>query len=160
MSFFNDVEMLPEDPVFGLPILFKADSRPHKVDLGVGTYEDSEGKPFLLTSVREVDLLLAKQGHSKEYLPIAGHPGFIEESLKLIFGETHKALVEERIFGAQAVGGTSALRLAADFLAELKVPVVYISDPTWPNHRPHISARRSRCKDLSLLRCAYQDPRF
>ena len=36
MPFFNDIPELPSDPILGLPVLFAADPRPNKINLGSG----------------------------------------------------------------------------------------------------------------------------
>lgn len=129
MPFFNDIIQLPEDPILTLPILFKADPHPKKVNLGIGVYHDTENKPYIFSSVREAENIIHKKEQSKEYLPIEGDPVYIQETLKLVFGEAN-----ERIFGAQTVGGASALRTLADFLGPFSTKNIYISDPSWPNH--------------------------
>ncbi len=40
MSFFASVEMAPGDPILGLTETFVADTRPGKINLGVGIYVD------------------------------------------------------------------------------------------------------------------------
>jgi|694.fasta_scaffold02776_18 aspartate aminotransferase len=141
MSFFETVEALPEDPIFSLPKLFKEDAHPLKVNLGIGAYQDSEGLPFVLTTVRDVELQLIQKEKTMEYLPILGDPAYIHESLKLIFGDNHPYLQEKKIIGAQTVGGTNALWIGAAFLADHGFKIVYLSDPTWPNH--HMIFRRA-----------------
>ena len=55
---------------------------------------------------------------------------------RLAFGESSPAVAEQRIATAQALGGTGALKVAADFLRRLRPQSrVLISDPSWENHR-------------------------
>ena len=42
---------------------------------------------------------------------------------------------EKRFAAAQTISGTGAVRLGADFLARFRKAAVYISNPTWANHR-------------------------
>ena len=51
ISLWNDLEKCEEDPVFGLKRVYLEDQNPNKVLLGVGTYVDEHGKPFVLPSV-------------------------------------------------------------------------------------------------------------
>ena len=44
MSLLSAVEMAPRDPILGLTEQFVADSRPDKVNLGVGVYFDDDGR--------------------------------------------------------------------------------------------------------------------
>lgn len=134
MSFFENIELLPSDPIYGLQVAFNADTRPNKVNLGIGSYKDAEGESIVLTSVSKAEELLIKQNLNKEYLPIEGDSEFLKESLKLIFGEKCKKIESGEIFAAQTVGGTFAIRLGAEFLAQELSKTVYVSNPTWPNH--------------------------
>ena len=51
-SIFAAVEMAPRDPILGLNEAFNADTRPTKVNLGVGVYYDDNGKIPLLAAVK------------------------------------------------------------------------------------------------------------
>ena len=55
MSLFTSVEMAPRDPILGLNEQFNADTRPHKVNLGVGVYYDENGKLPLLQCVQAAE---------------------------------------------------------------------------------------------------------
>lgn len=143
-SYFDSVVAAPEDPIMSLPIHFAEDPRPDKVNLGVGSYRTSEGKPYLLNSVRKAEEELLKKKLYKEYLPLEGDPTFVSESLKLIFGENIDA---DRIFAAQAVGGTGSLRLAADFLIQGISKKFFYPKETWSNHGPIFSAAGFKIKE-------------
>lgn len=41
---FEALEQLPQDPILQLMQTFRDDTRPDKVDLGVGVYKDDAGK--------------------------------------------------------------------------------------------------------------------
>ena len=41
----------------GVTEAFKADTSPHKINLGVGAYRDENGKPYVLPSVKKVRLV-------------------------------------------------------------------------------------------------------
>ena len=58
MSFFDSLDLLPEDPIFSVPRLFAADSRFHKVNLGIGSYKDAEGASYVLDCVRDAEAAL------------------------------------------------------------------------------------------------------
>ena len=136
MSLFDAVTLLPEDPILSLPIAYAADPCPNKVNLGVGSYKDAEGLPVVLTAIKKAEPLIIQQNLTKEYLPIEGHPGFLKHSLALIFGKDCPQVNENEVFASQSVGGTSALRIGADFLvAQDKQRTLYLPDPTWANHK-------------------------
>ncbi|MFQ5729756.1 MAG: aromatic amino acid transaminase, partial [Waddliaceae bacterium] len=56
---------------------------------------------------------------------------------KLIFGEDSEAIASGRIFAAQTLGGTGALRIGGEALVQNQISdTIFLSDPTWPNHKP------------------------
>lgn len=135
MSFFEHVTQAPPDPILGVSLAYKADTNPNKVDLGVGAYRTEDGKPYVLTSVRKAEQRMLEQGHNKEYLPIDGLAEFKTFTTQLLFGETLKGN-ESRLAVSQAISGTGALRIGAEFIRRF-LPAgttVYISRPTWSNH--------------------------
>ena len=67
---------------------------------------------------------------SKEYLPITGYLPFCKQAITLVCGETTKPL-----FSMQTVGGTGALYIAAKVLLHANIKEIFISEPSWPNHR-------------------------
>ncbi|HEF4758194.1 TPA: aspartate/tyrosine/aromatic aminotransferase [Pseudomonas putida] len=136
MSLFSAVEMAPRDPILGLNEAFNADTRTDKVNLGVGVYCNEEGRIPLLRAVVEAETIRAAQHASRGYLPIDGIAAYDQAVQKLLFGKDSPLIAEGRVITTQAVGGTGALKIGADFLKQL-LPnaVVAISDPSWENHR-------------------------
>jgi len=136
MSLFSAVEMAPRDPILGLNEAFNADTRTNKVNLGVGVYCNEEGRIPLLRAVIEAETIRAAQHASRGYLPIDGIAAYDQAVQKLLFGNDSPLLAAGRVVTTQAVGGTGALKIGADFLKQL-LPnaVVAISDPSWENHR-------------------------
>lgn len=133
MSFFENVEMAPPDPILGLTAQFLSDRREEKINLGVGTYKTADLKPYLLPSVRLAEKQLAEEGASKEYLPIEGEGLFLKQVKRLVLGE--KLAVSEGLALVQGIGGTGALSIGARFLKKIGFSEVYITNPTWDNHR-------------------------
>ncbi|PQO99545.1 MULTISPECIES: amino acid aminotransferase [Pseudomonas] len=136
MSLFSAVEMAPRDPILGLNEAFNADTRTNKVNLGVGVYCDEQGRIPLLRAVVEAETIRAAQHVSRGYLPIDGIAAYDQAVQKLLFGNDSPLIAAGRVITTQAVGGTGALKIGADFLKQL-LPnaVVAISDPSWENHR-------------------------
>jgi aspartate/tyrosine/aromatic aminotransferase len=132
MKFFETLPELPPDPLFGVQKAFEEDSKPNKVNLSVGTYKTDALQPYILPSVKAAESYLLEHEKSKDYLPITGLPDYIEATKRLVFAKN-----PSHLFGAQTVGGTSALRTAANFLLKAGHQKIYLSDPTWGNH-PHI----------------------
>jgi len=145
-SFFETVELLPDDSILSIPIAFKADDRPNKVNLGVGSYRDALGNPYTLISIREAEAILHAQSLDKEYLPIEGNKQFIDESLKLIYGSDAPQIKSGEICAFQTLGATGAIRIGLEFLFGHHNPIVYVSNPTWPNHLSIIKHAGMKCE--------------
>jgi len=129
---FVDVPKAPNDAIFGINIAFDACEDPEKLNLGVGAYRDEQGKPYLLPVVLKVEHeMLEVPEVDKEYLPINGLFEFNTASQKVIFGD-----VDDTVASLQSVGGTGALRLAAEFAGKYSSGPrkAYVSNPTWSNH--------------------------
>lgn len=136
MSLFSAVEMAPRDPILGLNEAFNADTRTSKVNLGVGVYCNEEGRIPLLRAVVEAETIRVAQHASRGYLPIDGIAAYDQAVQTLLFGAQSPLLAAGRVITTQAVGGTGALKIGADFLKQLQPDaVVAISDPSWENHR-------------------------
>ncbi|VAI41404.1 unnamed protein product [Triticum turgidum subsp. durum] len=133
-SLFGHVEPAPKDPILGVTEAFLADPSPDKVNVGVGAYRDDSGKPVVLDCVREAERRIAGN-LNMEYLPMGGSIHMIEESLKLAYGEDSEFIKDKRIAAVQALSGTGACRLFADFQKRfLPDSQIYIPTPTWSNH--------------------------
>lgn len=135
MATFDDVEFYPGDPIFGLTDMFNADDREQKVNLGVGIYLDEMGRLPLPQAVGVAEKRLAEQGAPHGYIPMGGLPSFIPADQELVFGADAAVVAEGRIATVQTLGGSGALKEAADFLHVLMgANVVALSDPSWANH--------------------------
>ena len=133
---FQHVEFYPGDPILGLVETFNNDNRTEKVNLGIGIYFDDEGKLPVLGSVREAEVRRAAQALPRPYLPMEGLAAYRSAVQNLLFGQDHPALAENRIATIQTLGGSGALKVGADFLHRwFPQAKVYVSDPTWDNHR-------------------------
>ena len=132
---FEKIIAAPADPILGLADSFRSDPRENKINLGIGVYKDETGKTPVLTTVKKAEKYLLENETTKNYLPISGIPEFGNVTQALLFGEQHPIITEKRARTAQAPGGTGALRIAADFIAQQTTAKrVWISNPTWPNH--------------------------
>ncbi|WP_263260928.1 amino acid aminotransferase [Pseudomonas sp. RIT-PI-S] len=136
MSLFSAVELAPRDPILGLNEAFNADPRAYKVNLGVGVYYNEEGKIPLMRAVIQAEQARVAQQAARGYLPIEGIAAYDKAVQALLFGAESSLLADGRVVTVQAVGGTGALKLGADFIKRLRPDaVVAISDPSWENHR-------------------------
>lgn len=135
-SLLSTVEMAPRDPILGITEAFNADTNPHKVNLGVGVYCDDNGKVPVLECVRRAEQTLAASPLPKNYLPIDGMPAYDRAIQHLLFGADNAAVIQNRIVTVQTLGGTGGLKVGADLLRRIDPGAeVWISDPSWENHR-------------------------
>ena len=136
VSFFANVELVPGDPILGLTEAYNADSRPIKVNLGVGIYYDESGRIPLLRAVNRIEQQLANDAKPRGYLPIDGLPAYNQATRELVFGKDSPLLAAGRVATSQTIGGSGALRVGADLLHKL-LPhaTIAISNPSWENHR-------------------------
>ncbi|MFY4697771.1 amino acid aminotransferase [Burkholderia glumae] len=136
MSLFSAVELAPRDPILGLNEAFNADTRPTKVNLGVGVYTNEEGKIPLLRAVRDAEKARVEAGLPRGYLPIDGIAAYDAAVQKQVLGNDSPLIAAGRVLTAQAIGGTGALKIGADFLRMVNPKArVAISNPSWENHR-------------------------
>ncbi len=135
-SIFAAVEMAPRDPILGLNEAFNADTRSTKVNLGVGVYFDDSGKIPLLAAVKTAEDARVKSALPRGYQPIEGAPVYNQAVQNLLLGKDSALIANGQVITAQALGGTGALKVGADYLKRLSPDAkVYISDPSWENHR-------------------------
>ncbi len=141
MSFFANVEQVPGDPILGLTEAYNADSRPNKVNLGVGIYYDENGRIPLLRAVYQIEQQLALDAKPRGYLPIDGLAAYDKATQQLLFGKDSALLEAGRVATSQTIGGSGALRVGADVLKKLlPTSTIAISNPSWENHRAVFSA--------------------
>jgi len=135
-SIFAAVEMAPRDPILGLTEAFNGDSRQSKVNLGVGVYYDDNGKVPLLAAVKAAEKTRLEAAPPRGYQPIEGSAAYNKAVQDLVFAAASPLISEGRVVTVQALGGTGALKVGADYLRRLLPEAkVYISDPSWENHR-------------------------
>jgi aromatic-amino-acid transaminase len=135
-SLFTAIEMAPRDPILGITDAFNADKNPNKVNLGVGVYYDDNGKVPLLECVRKAEAQVMEKPTPRSYLPIDGLVTYGKAVQELVFGADSAVVQEKRAITVQALGGTGALKLGADFLKRFSPESqIWISDPSWENHR-------------------------
>ena len=130
------VEMAPRDPILGVTEAFVADTRPNKVNLGVGVYCDDNGKVPVLECVRLAEQKLAATAAPHSYLPIDGLQAYDRAVQAELFGADSETIRAGRAVTVQALGGTGGLKIGADLLRRIDPGAeVWISDPSWENHR-------------------------
>ncbi|TAN38407.1 MAG: aspartate/tyrosine/aromatic aminotransferase [Verrucomicrobia bacterium] len=133
---FEAITAAPPDAILGLTEAFKLDANPRKVNLGAGVFVDETGRTPILASVKAAEAAILAAAQTKSYMPIAGDPTYRRLVQELVFGAEHPALRDQRARTAHTPGGTAALRVGADFLRKFFPQAsVWLSKPTWTNHR-------------------------
>jgi len=133
---FSSVPLAARDPILGLNEAFAADSRQNKVNLGVGVYCDDAGRIPVMAAVKEAEAMRARAAPARGYLPIDGIVAYNQAVQTLLLGHGSTLVADGRVVTVQALGGTGALKVGADLLHRfLPESQVWISDPSWENHR-------------------------
>jgi len=133
---FHNVEAYRGDPILSLLEGFLADPREQKTNLSIGLYYDDQGRIPILESVQEAKALLQANPIPHTYLPMEGMAAYRRAVQHLVFGPEATQLINGQIATIQTVGGSGAIHVAARFIKQyLPGSAVWISDPTWDNHR-------------------------
>ena len=133
---FEHVQPFGGDPILSLNEDFQKDPRPNKINLSIGIYFDDAGRIPVMDAVRRAEAKVCAAGGPKPYLPMEGAANFREGVQALLFGADHEALRARRVATIQSVGSSGGLKIGADFIAQhFPGSQVWVSDPTWENHR-------------------------
>lgn len=135
-SVLDKIEMAPKDPILGVTEAYVADTNPKKVNLGVGIYTDDDGKVPVLQCVRKAEQKLVETALPRGYLPIDGIAAYDKATQQALFGADSEPVKSGRVVTVQTLGGTGGLKVGGDFLRRFNPGAdLYISDPSWENHR-------------------------
>ena len=148
---FDRLEEQKSDSLLALIGLANADTRPGKIDVGVGVYRDAEGRTPILRAVKAAEQVLIEKQDTKAYLGSQGDSRYVELVKPIVFGG--QAARSDSIVGVQTPGGCGALRLGAELVkAAGGKPRIYVGQPTWPNHAPLIG-----CTGIEMVDYPYYD---
>jgi len=133
---FQHLEPYAGDPILSLNEAFQKDPRKDKVNLSIGIYFDDAGRIPVLDCVHQAEARMLAAGSAKPYLPIEGSAAARAAVQGLLFGAEHEAVHSGRVATLQTVGSSGGLRVGADFIKRwLPGSALWVSDPTWDNHR-------------------------
>ncbi|MDB4001329.1 aspartate/tyrosine/aromatic aminotransferase [Oceanospirillaceae bacterium] len=134
---FESLQSVPADPILNLSVLYRKDSSPKKVDLGVGVYKDEAGHTAIMQAVSLAEERLLVEEDTKAYVGMAGSKKFCDLLAQVTLGADHQVISDQRISVAQTPGGSGALRVLAEFINVAKPgSTVWVGNPTWANHIP------------------------
>ncbi len=144
MTRFANVDSAPLDSIMALDLAFRESEAKNKVNLVIGVFQNDEGCSPVLEVVKEAEKRLLETEKSKAYLPISGEAPFLHAAKSLVFED--KLL--DRVSLVHTPGGTAALRISAEFIAEhFKDNTIWVSAPAYPNHKGIFSAVGMSCAD-------------
>jgi aspartate/tyrosine/aromatic aminotransferase len=130
---FENLPVAPPDSILGLAEAFQKDPRKDKINLSVGVYKDEAGATPILNTVKAAEAWLLNNEKSKGYLGIEGLPEYLSSVVELVLGGAVEA---SRVAAVQSPGGTGALRVASEMVANhFPKARIWISQPTWANHQ-------------------------
>jgi aspartate aminotransferase len=138
---FQSLKSLPPDPILGLTAAFKQENNPNKVDLGIGVYKDEKGNTPVMAAVKQAEQAILNSQLTKAYLGPMGSPEYNSAIAKLILGKDLLDSLGGRRVTIQTPGGCGGLRIAAEFIYTANANAkIWVSDPTWANHKPLIGS--------------------
>ena len=151
---FEHVDAYAGDPILSLNEAFQKDPRAGKINLSIGIYFDNDGRIPMLPSVRAAELAVVEAAGPRPYLPMEGAAKFRRAVQAMLFGAGHPAIQAGRIATIQGVGSSGGLKVGADLLRRyFPDSKIYLSDPTWDNHRAVFEGSGHSCETYP-----YYDP--
>jgi aromatic-amino-acid transaminase len=151
---FQHVAPFAGDHIVSLNEAFQRDTRPHKVNLSIGIYADENARLPALDAVHQAEMRLVTARMAKPYLPMEGAVNFRSAVQTLLFGARHEAVASGRVVTIQTVGSSGGLKAGAEFLRRwFASSGVWISDPSWDNHRSLFES-----SGISVHSYPYYDP--
>jgi aromatic-amino-acid transaminase len=149
-QFFDALGDVQSDSLLALIAMANADTRPDKIDVGVGVYRDGVGNTPILRAVKAAEKLLWEKQETKSYIGGFGDKRYTELLRPIVLG---RHADDDRIGGLHTPGGCGALSLGFKLIATAHPDAkVLIGTPTWPNHVPVVEAA-----GLSIAEYRYYD---
>ena len=103
---FEDLQASPADKILGLMAAYRADTRPDKVDLGVGVYRDETGATPVFRAIKDAERRLIETQDTKTYIGLEGDTAFSAALTRLVLGAEFDL---SRAATVQSAGGSGAL---------------------------------------------------
>ena len=146
---FSNLPTPSLDPILSLSVAFRGDTRSNKVDLGIGVYRNSAGDTPIMEAVQAAQEKLAQSQSTKSYVGLAGCEEFNQSMVDLLLKGTN---AYDRCSAVQTPGASGALRMLGD-LVKVAQPnsTVWISNPSYVNHRPVMEAAGLKVREYSYF---------
>lgn len=139
---FESLPATEPDKILALNAIYRKDPRSNKLDLSVGVYKDEGGHTPIMRSVQTAQSRLLSEQKTKAYLGLDGDRLFNHLITQITLGDDYDT---DRTRTMQTPGGSGALRILAEVLSSARANVsnsatIWVSDPTWANHNPILTA--------------------
>ncbi|KJY84031.1 aromatic amino acid aminotransferase [Vibrio galatheae] len=137
------------DPILSLSVAYRNDPRAEKVDLGIGVYKNSAGETPVMAAISQAQDIVVAEQKTKSYVGLAGCEEFNQSMVNLLLDGTSAM---DRVAAIQTPGASGALRMLGD-LMKVAQPntTVWISNPSYVNHRPVMEAAGLKVKHYSYF---------
>ena len=137
------------DPILSLSVAYRNDPRAEKVDLGIGVYKNSAGETPVMRAISQAQDIVVAEQKTKSYVGLAGCEEFNQSMVNLLLDGTSAM---DRVAAIQTPGASGALRMLGD-LMKVAQPntTVWISNPSYVNHRPVMEAAGLKVKHYSYF---------
>lgn len=134
---FENYPSIQNDPIINLMKLFHQDTRPYKIELGIGVYKNDAGVTPIMDVVKQAQKILQGAQISKTYQGLSGNAKFNKATLKLIFGGSEML---SRSSCIQTPGSSGALRGFTELIKDINPNgSIWLPFQTFPNHAAIIS---------------------
>ena len=141
---FSQLSPAQPDPILSLSLIYNADQRDHKMDLGIGVYRNNHGQTPIMAAISQAEHRLLQTQTTKSYVGLAGSEVFNQCMIDLLLAETS---AHSRAAGVQTPGGSGALRMLADLMHAANAnTTVWLTDLSYVNHRPVMEAAGLKVK--------------
>ncbi|WP_171339386.1 aromatic amino acid transaminase [Vibrio coralliilyticus] len=137
------------DPILSLSVAYRNDPRPDKVDLGIGVYKNSTGETPVMKAISQAQDIVVETQKTKSYVGLAGCEEFNQSMVDLLLSGTSAM---DRVAAIQTPGASGALRMLGDLMKVAQPETtVWISNPSYVNHRPVMEAAGLKVKLYSYF---------
>ncbi len=146
---FSNLPTPTLDPILSLSVAYRNDPRPEKVDLGIGVYKNSQGETPIMQAISKAQDIVVETQKTKSYVGLAGCEEFNQSMVDLLLTGTSAM---DRVAAIQTPGASGALRMLGD-LMKVANPntTVWISNPSYVNHRPVMEAAGLKVKHYNYF---------
>ena len=149
---FENFIKLEKDPILGLVEEFKSDLRNEKMNLTTGVFNNKFSKTPIMDVVKKAERQIISTNVTKANFNMLGSVDFSQGVSKMLFDADIKSDPNLKFQIIQTLGGTGALRLAADILkCHGNISNIWISNPTWENHKDIFLTAGVKIKEYEYL---------